>query len=91
MHGDDTEGPWEAPPRPRLLLVDDDAGMRRSAMRFLARAGFDVLGMALTLHAEIGPGEPPDGAQVAGETHPATVAFRRLGGDDVVLALKRKS
>lgn len=34
---------WRAPQRPRLLLVDDDAGMRRSATRFLSRAGFDVI------------------------------------------------
>jgi len=44
-------------------------------------AGFDVLGMALSLHAEIGVGHPPEHAQPAGPTHPATVAFRRLGGD----------
>lgn len=43
-------------------------------------AGFDVLGMALTLHAEVGLGPPPNGATVADEHHPATVAFRRLGG-----------
>jgi homoserine kinase len=44
-------------------------------------AGFDVLGMALTLHAEIGCGDAPDGALDADERHPATIAFRRLGGD----------
>ena len=44
-------------------------------------AGFDVLGMALALHAEIGCGAPPDGAQVADEHHPATIAFRRLAGE----------
>lgn len=44
-------------------------------------AGFDVLGLALDLHAEIGTGEPPDGAHPAEETHPATVAFRALGGE----------
>lgn len=43
-------------------------------------AGFDVLGMALTLHAEVGPGEPPAGAIAADDHHPATVAFRRLDG-----------
>ncbi|MEO6653249.1 MAG: homoserine kinase [Ilumatobacteraceae bacterium] len=42
--------------------------------------GFDVLGMALTLHAEIGCGDAPEGAHVADEHHPATVAFRRAGG-----------
>ena len=43
-------------------------------------AGFDVLGMALDLHAEVGLGPPPTGARAAEEQHPATVAFRRLGG-----------
>ena len=44
-------------------------------------AGFDVLGMALTMHAEVGCGAPPAGAQAADEHHPATIAFRRLDGD----------
>ena len=44
-------------------------------------AGFDVLGIALTLHAEVGVGAPPDGARAAERTHPASVAFRRAGGD----------
>ncbi len=43
-------------------------------------AGFDVLGMALTLHAEVGVGTPPVGAQAVDGHHPADVAFRRLGG-----------
>jgi homoserine kinase len=43
-------------------------------------AGFDVLGMALSLHADVGVGDPPEGAAVAGEHHPATVAFRSLHG-----------
>jgi len=43
-------------------------------------AGFDVLGMALTLHAEVGCGDPPVGAIDADDSHPATVAFRELGG-----------
>lgn len=43
-------------------------------------AGFDVLGMALTLHAEIGCGDAPADAQTADEHHPATIAFRRVGG-----------
>ena len=59
----------------------DDWAIRVPASSANLGAGFDVLGMALTLHAEIGPGEPPDGAQVAVATHPATVAFRRLGGE----------
>lgn len=45
--------------------------------------GFDTLGMALSLYAEVGLGTPPDedGARVADEHHPATVAFRRHGGE----------
>ncbi|MDO8364519.1 MAG: homoserine kinase [Actinomycetota bacterium] len=46
--------------------------------------GFDTLGLALTLHAEVGAGDPPDGARAADEHHPATVAFRRLGGEGPV-------
>ncbi len=42
--------------------------------------GFDVLGMALTLHAEIGCGDAPGGAHAADDHHPATIAFRRAGG-----------
>jgi len=45
--------------------------------------GFDTLGMALTLHAEVGFGALPahvEGARIADDTHPATVAFRRHGG-----------
>ena len=42
--------------------------------------GFDVLGMALTLHAWLGCGRPPGGAAVVDDHHPASVAFRRLGG-----------
>jgi homoserine kinase len=43
-------------------------------------AGFDVLGMALGLHAETGVGPPPPGATPVDDRHPADVAFRRLGG-----------
>ncbi len=42
--------------------------------------GFDVLGMALDLPADVGTGEPPLGARAADEHHPATIAFRALGG-----------
>jgi homoserine kinase len=49
--------------------------------------GFDVLGMALALHARAGiVGDwlardgLPDGAQVVDEHHPASIAFRRAGG-----------
>ncbi len=47
-------------------------------------AGFDVFGMAVTLHAEIGCGPAPTGAHPTDEHHPATVAFRRLGGEGPV-------
>ncbi len=46
--------------------------------------GFDVLGMALALYAEIGlidqNGESPEGSRPADEHHLATVAFERVGG-----------
>ncbi|HJL16076.1 MAG TPA: response regulator [Sandaracinaceae bacterium LLY-WYZ-13_1] len=45
---------WRGPGTPRLLLVDDDDVMRRSTVRFLSRAGFEVVSVgsgaaALTL------------------------------------------
>lgn len=44
--------------------------------------GFDTLGMALALYAEVGLGPPAhDGAQKADDHHPALVAFRRHGGE----------
>ena len=43
-------------------------------------AGFDVFGMALTLHAEVGVGPAPDGALLAEPRHPASIAFRQAGG-----------
>ncbi len=45
--------------------------------------GFDVMGLALTLYAEVGVcgADPmPDGAREAEDTHPAQVAFVRAGG-----------
>ena len=45
--------------------------------------GFDALGMAFSLHADVGIDgvDPvPDGGRVAEETHPAQVAFERAGG-----------
>lgn len=44
-------------------------------------AGFDVLGMALGVHADVGCGDPPGGCAAADEHHPATIAFRLAGGD----------
>ncbi len=43
--------------------------------------GFDTLGMALSLHAEVGAGDAPEGGQPVDEHHPAAVAFRRNGGE----------
>lgn len=45
-------------------------------------AGFDVLGMAVDLYADVGvtDGPVPDGAHVVDEHHIAAIAFRRLGG-----------
>jgi homoserine kinase len=45
--------------------------------------GFDALGMAVTLHAElglIGSAPVPDGARTLDEHHPASRAFARAGG-----------
>ena len=35
--------------------------------------GFDTLGMALSLHAEVGAGDAPEGGQPVDEHHPAAV------------------
>ena len=45
--------------------------------------GFDTLGMALSLHAEAAviDGAVPAGAQEIDQFHPASVAFRRAGGE----------
>lgn len=42
--------------------------------------GFDVLGMALDIYADIGVGVPPTGSQQLDEHHPASIAFAELGG-----------
>lgn len=44
--------------------------------------GFDVLGIALSLHIEAGIGNPPAEATDADEHHPLTVAFRHCGGTE---------
>ncbi|MGI9646707.1 MAG: homoserine kinase [Ilumatobacteraceae bacterium] len=46
--------------------------------------GFDVLGLALALYADLGIGEPPEGAVALDEHHPAVEAFERLGGQGPV-------
>lgn len=43
-------------------------------------AGFDVLGLALDLFADLGLGAPPDDARSVDEHHPARIAFERAGG-----------
>lgn len=42
--------------------------------------GFDTLGMALTMYAEVGLGDCPAGASLVDRHHPTAVAFARLGG-----------
>ena len=42
--------------------------------------GFDVLGMAIDLYADVGVGPAPDGAQQLDAHHPALEPYRRLGG-----------
>jgi homoserine kinase len=42
--------------------------------------GFDALGMALSLHLEVGFWREGDAHPVAGESHPAVHAFRSAGG-----------
>lgn len=49
-------------------------------------SGFDVLGIALGLHAEVGVGVAPDNAIDVDEHHPAMIAFRRLGGSGALWA-----
>ena len=63
--------------------MTDDWAIRVPASSANLGAGFDVLGMAVTLHAEIGVGAPPGGAITADDHHPAAVAYRALGGSDV--------
>ncbi|MEC8503033.1 MAG: hypothetical protein VXY70_05625, partial [Actinomycetota bacterium] len=43
-------------------------------------AGFDVLGLAVDLRAEVGLGDAPQGAQTIDKHHPAAIAYKRLGG-----------
>lgn len=61
-------------------MTNDDWAVRVPASSANLGAGFDVLGMAVTLHAEVGIGRVPSGARLADPRHPASVAFRRSGG-----------
>ena len=53
--------------------------------------GFDSLGMALDLTADVGlvTGTVPDDARLADEHHPATIAFRRMGGTGAIWVRSR--
>jgi homoserine kinase len=42
--------------------------------------GFDAMGMALTVHLDVGSGLPPAGARPLHDHHPASVAHRSAGG-----------
>jgi homoserine kinase len=59
---------------------DDAIAVRVPASSANLGPGFDVLGMALDLYADVGTGVPPDGAHVADHHHPAADAFSALGG-----------
>lgn len=58
--------------------------MRAPASSGNLGAGFDVLGMALDLYADIGIGEAPEGATLLDDRHPATIAFNELGGSGAI-------
>ena len=47
-------------------------------------AGFDVLGLALDVYADIGTGEPLGRATALDEHHPASVAFSEFGGTGAI-------
>lgn len=57
-----------------------DWAVRAPATSANLGAGYDVLGMALTLYAHLGVGDPPSGASWVDEHHPAMIAYRRAGG-----------
>ena len=81
--GDHARGARDRVARSRgLTMQRPDGGwvIRVPASSANLGAGFDVLGMALTLHAEFGVGDAPDGTRLADAHHPADIAFRRLGG-----------
>jgi homoserine kinase len=60
--------------------VDGPFSVRVPASSANLGPGFDSLGMALTMYAEIGLGDAPPGASTVDRHHPAVVAFARLGG-----------
>ena len=62
--------------------MNDDIVVRVPASSANLGAGFDVLGMALDLHLDVGLGEPPDNARAVDRHHPAATAFAALAADD---------
>jgi len=62
--------------------VTDPLVVRVPASSANLGAGFDVLGMALELHLDVGLGETPVGAQPVDARHPAAKAFVAAGGTD---------
>lgn len=61
-------------------MSDIDLCVRAPASSANLGAGFDVLGMAVGLYADIGTGEAPVGALQIDDHHPAREAFDLLGG-----------
>jgi len=64
--------------------VTADWAIRVPASTANLGSGFDVLGLALALHAEVGVGSPPDGGSAVDEHHPAAIAYREMGGAGTV-------
>jgi homoserine kinase len=65
------------------MRVTDSPVVRVPASSANLGAGFDVLGMALDLHLDVGSGAPPDGAQPIDRHHPTAKAFAMYGGTEV--------
>lgn len=72
----------EAASSPDPVSLSTDWAIRVPASSANLGPGFDVLGMALDLHAFVGTGRQPDFAREADEHHPAMVAYRSMGGSD---------
>ena len=62
--------------------MNDDIVVRVPASSANLGAGFDVLGMALDLHLDVGVGEPPDHARAVDRHHPVATAFAAFASDD---------
>jgi homoserine kinase len=62
------------------MMPGDAYVVRTPASSANVGAGFDVLGLALDVYADIGTGEPRGRATALDEHHPASVAFSELGG-----------